>query len=130
MSYTTSPLGIATEALTPLLTKLEQSGDEYSRWVAAEIFDTLDHCPPQGTLKSWMQEHHGALETVQFNRHDGTAWAPTGRKIDALRATYVELSGSRRDYGGMKVVAVKSNVIVVVDDWHVVAYVVQPVSGN
>ncbi len=130
--YTETPLGVALEALTPTLTKLELSSDEYVRWVAGEVFDTLHRWGPDGTMKSWMQDHHGAVcETVQVDINSGSAWCPTNRTIDARsHSTYVSMlvgsKGSRRDYAKMRVVAVKSNVIVVVDDWHAIAYIVQP----
>src|SRR5690554_3821390 len=118
-------MSTATEALAPTLDRLAASDSDYSRGVAAIIRDTLSG-KPTGTLRAWMERHNGRqVTTLQVHNGNGTAWAPTGRTIDATRAGSVILSGSTRDYKGMRVIAASADCIIVRDDWHTVAYVVE-----
>ncbi len=58
-----------------------------------------------GTMRDWFSARDGRqVETVQLG-YGGRVWAPGAREIDASRATYVSMDGSRRDYKGMTVVA-------------------------
>lgn len=91
--------------------------------VVALIRDALD-APARGTMRAWMEAHNGdVVTTVQVHRDNGQAWSPTGRTVDATRAGSVQLSGSIRDYRGMRVLHATDDVLIVSDSWHVIAYV-------
>ena len=107
----------------------------YAAHVADLITRTLEY-RPEGTLKAWMIRHHGeSVTTVQVTNETGQAWSPGHRTIDAKRAAgHVELSGSRRDYAGMRVLAgplqsveFEDECIIVGDDWHTIAFVIETV---
>ena len=75
------------------------------------------------TLKKWMMEHNGqTVSTLQTDKHNGRTWQPGARMVDATRATYVTLDGSRRDYAGMRVQHNTAHTLTVSDDWHVITY--------
>ena len=75
------------------------------------------------TLKKWMAERNGqTVSTLQTDKRTGGTWQPGARMVDATRATYVTLDGSRRDYAGMRVLNCTEHAITVADDWHVITY--------
>ena len=74
-------------------------------------------------MKAWMESHHGErVYTHQRDKRTGTIWEPGPRTVDATRATYVTLDGSRRDYAGMKVIEKTTGQLIVADDWHHITY--------
>jgi len=80
---------------------------------------------PTGTMRQWFVKNHG--KTVTTIQCESTAnpgrWMPTGRTIDA--ETFfgrVLLSGSAREYRGMRVLHATPRVLIVADDWHTIAY--------
>lgn len=74
-------------------------------------------------MKEWMKAHHGkAVHTCQRDKRTGLTWTPGPRTVDASRATYVTLNGSRRDYAGMKVLEKTATRLTVADDWHHITY--------
>src|SRR4051795_1409755 len=76
------------------------------------------YAAPSGSMREWMEAHDGqVVTTIQVHNGNGIPWCPTGRTIDGSTATYVQLSGSRRDYKGMRVIARTDNVLIVADDW-------------
>ena len=75
------------------------------------------------TMKQWMQNHNGQeISTLQSNNDGSNAWMPGYRTVDTSRASYVSLGDSRRDYAGMRVVAVTDDVLTVADDWQTITY--------
>lgn len=92
--------------------------------VVSRHYDYVTAAPASGTLKAWMQAHHGQeVHTVQVGRNGSMPWAPTGRTVDASRASFVTLGGSRRDYAGMRTLHATTDAIIVADDWQIVFYV-------
>ena len=81
--------------------------------IAARLTDALDTLGPRtGSLAEWMASMDGrTVDTVQVTAFG--AWAPLGRVVNASRATYVTLGGSRRDYRGTRVVGVSDRAILV-----------------
>lgn len=74
-------------------------------------------------MKAWMQSCHGKrVHTQQRDKHNGRVWTPGPRAVDATRATYVTLNGSRRDYRGMKVIEKTAEQLTVEDGWHRITY--------
>lgn len=74
-------------------------------------------------MKRWMTDRHGKIvTTVQTDKRTGSDWAPGARTVDASRATYVLLDGSRRDYKGMKTVYMDETTLTVEDEFHRVEY--------
>ena len=74
-------------------------------------------------MKAWMQQHHGKrVHTQQQDKLTGGVWVPGPRTVDASRATYVTLGGSRRDYRGMKVLQKTANRLTVADETHHITY--------
>lgn len=70
-----------------------------------------------------MQQHHGKrVYTQQRNVITGDLWEPGPRAVDATRATYVMLNGSRRDYQGMKIVEKTEDQLIVADRAHYIIY--------
>ncbi len=95
-----------------------------------EVLDTWEQpflgAEPAGTLRSWMEARHGReVDTFQFDRRAGSVWRPGLRTLDASRATYFTLGGSRRDYAGMSVLAAACDGVAVAssDGWHICLYV-------
>lgn len=77
--------------------------------------DAVGVAGASGTVKSWASAHHGSqIATLQVT-DTGSAWVPRVRTLDASRATFVTLDGSRRDYAGTRVVAATPEVIAFVD---------------
>lgn len=66
-----------------------------------------------GTMRKWMTERHGRkVTTIQVSTY--TAWAPTGRTVDATSYTgKVLLNGSAREYAGLKVLHSDERVLIV-----------------
>lgn len=86
-----------------------------------DILDRVDN-QKRGSLKTWAQQHHGTkLETLQVTLDaDGNitgAWQPGGRTLDATRATYATLDGSREDYKGNTVIHADSQCIAFTYQW-------------
>lgn len=107
----------------PIIERLTTSDHDVSRIVGQTVADTLT-LPASGTLRAWMQAHHGGkVTTIQIDQNNGSAWAPMGRTVDASRASSVKLDGSTRDYAGMRVKHTAPNCIIVADDWHAIAYI-------
>ena len=83
--------------------------------------DALDAATATGTARAWFRSHHGGrVDTVQVSEWGG--WAPLDREVDASRATYVTLGGSRRDYTGVRVVAATPTAILVETDDATIMY--------
>lgn len=88
--------------------------------------DALSHAaeyPCQGSAKRWLQAHNGkSVDTLQLSVYldgaelaggvAGSLWAPIGRTVDASRATYATLDGSRRDYSDLSVIHESENILV------------------
>lgn len=67
-------------------------------------------------MKSWFESHHGKrVYTQQRSVQTGDLWEPGPRTVDATRATYVTLDGSRRYYRGMKVIEKRPDRLTVAD---------------
>jgi hypothetical protein len=78
---------------------------------------------PVGTLRDWMRAHDGAqVLTLQVGTDGRGAWAPGPRTVDASRASFVMLDGSRRDYAGCRVIATGPHGITVDAGAQVMAY--------
>lgn len=91
--------------------------------ISTELLAAIDGSP-RGTMKAWMQERHGRfVQTVQVDNRTSSMWAPGARIVHARASTYVELDGSRREYAGMRVLAVTATTLIVADNWHTIAYV-------
>ena len=113
------------ETFAPITDRLGTSNSDYSQHAARLILTALD-APAKGTMRAWMERNNGCkVTTVQVNRNDGTAWAPTGRTIHATRAGSVQLDGSTRDYAGMKVRHATPECLIVSDNWHTIAYLIE-----
>lgn len=125
-------MSTAIDTLRPVIDRLDAMADaatgvqrDYLEHVIDAI-TTAFMAPATGTMRAWMQAHDGmTVATVQVTNKSGQTWAPTGRTIDARRASYVELSGSRRDYSGMRVQHVTEDCLIVSDSWHTIAYVIE-----
>lgn len=115
-----------TAALAPVLDKLA-AGNDAMRSIHNRLRPMVDSPRPTGTMAAWFAGHNGAkVTTVQVNNQTGHVWTPTGRVVDAR--TYkgkVLLGGSARDYKGMRVIAATDSELIVSDDWHTVAYLVE-----
>ena len=121
---TTDYRATAVERMTPTLDRLSRYNTDFGMQQLRRARAALE-APASGTLKAWLQARDGRqVTTIQVHNGNGTAWTPTGRTVKAY-ATYVELSGSRRDFAGMRVVGVTDEAIVALDDWHTVAFVVE-----
>ena len=83
---------------------------ENSEWF--EPFIRAANAPNRGTLKAWFAgKHDTQVDTLQFsvwlrgadlgNHVPGSLWTPAYRTVSTDRASYVTLSGSRRDYAGI-----------------------------
>jgi len=87
--------------------------------------EELTDAPPNGTLRAWCQDHDGAIiDTVQVG-YGGWLWAPLARKLDATRPSFLTLDGSRREYAGMRVVAVTSDAILTASGEETILYAAQ-----
>ena len=65
------------------------------------------------SARRWMESHDGAqVNTLQAGRHP---WAPGAREVDASRATYVKMDGSRRDYAGLRVISASESALFAFD---------------
>lgn len=117
----------ADTVLAPLLGRLgDDPTTDFVDAIVTRVREAL-RAGPKGSLRAWMQAHDGQLvTTLQVSNGAGTVWCPTGRTIDASRAGGVVLSGSTRPYRGMVVAGATDAAIVVADDWHTVAYVIEP----
>ena len=74
-------------------------------------------------MNAWMESHHGKrVYTQQRSAITGDLWEPGPRTVDATRATYVTLNGSRRDYQGMKIVEKTTDQLIVADRAHYIIY--------
>lgn len=113
------------ETFAPVTERLGTSNSDYSRHAARLILEALD-TPASGTMRAWMERHNGRkVTTVQVDQRTGSAWAPTGRTIHATRAGSVRLDDSTRDYAGMRVQHTTTECLIVSDDWHTIAYLVE-----
>jgi len=114
----------AQETFAPVIAKLHGLGDNP---VAKTLLAGLDHevyPEPKGTMKAWMAAHHGnEVHTIQVDDHNGNVWTPLGRMVDASKASSVRLGESTRDYKGMRVMSASSDLLIVSDDWHTIAYI-------
>ena len=112
------------DVLAPVIDRIEENATERFALDIARLIRGAYDAPAKGTMRAWMEAHHGDIvTTVQVNRDTGQAWSPTGRTVDATRAGSVQLSGSTRDYKGMRVLHATDDVLIVSDSWHVIAYV-------
>lgn len=98
--------------------------DEFAQDTVRDVREALES-GPKGTMRQWFTARHGkTVTTIQCESTDKPGrWMPTGRTIDA--ETFfgrVLLSGSARDYRGMRVLHATSRVLIVADDWHTIAY--------
>lgn len=92
---------------------------EQAREMVKESGETV-----QTTMREWFQENHlKKVHTIQCE--GGRYWKPLFRVVDATRATYVTLDGSRRDYAGWRVEVATSRTLLVSNrktgDW--IAYI-------
>lgn len=100
---------------------------------AETVLNLLDTGKPSGTMRDWMLAHHGQqVATIQMDTRQYGWWAPTGRIVDAKSgATFVQFSGlayappSTRYYAGMRVLRASENILIVGDETHVIAYIVE-----
>lgn len=91
--------------------------------IATELLAAIDGTA-RGTMKAWMQARNGLyVQTLQVDNRTSVMWAPGARIVHSRPSTYVQLDGSRRDYAGMRVIAVTATALIVADDWHTIAYV-------
>lgn len=86
-----------------------------------DILDRIDN-RSRGSLGTWAKQHHGTkLETLQVtlnpNGEITGAWQPGGRTLDATRATYAMLDGSREDYKGNTVIHADDQCIAFTYSW-------------
>lgn len=97
------------------------------------IDEALSRSTPSGTMKAWMQAQDGHyIDTAQVRTYQDSpnVWLPLMRKVDASRATKVELDGSARDYAGATVVHSTPSLLVVQTDEHVILYWRSPRPGT
>lgn len=93
--------------------------------VAADLHERLIGAltsAPNGTMRAWFQRHDGrTVDTLQATvGNDGrvsNVWTPSGRLIDASRASSVSLNGSTRDYARCRVIAAGDNALIVATPW-------------
>lgn len=115
--------------LGPVLTELVERAPAFDRFVSIIVGRARRAltAPASGTMRAWMEGHNGQLvTTVQLGTGDyGSRWCPTGRTIDATRAGSVRLSGSTRDYAGMRVLHADSHALIVSGDNYLIAYVIE-----
>lgn len=95
--------------------------------------------PAEGTARGWFASRDGAeVHTLQATITAApdaapdaamaarSVWTPGARRVDASRASYVTLGGSRRDYAGLRVIAATPGALLGLaefgEDWHVVLY--------
>lgn len=109
------------------LREILASGD-YTDDQTAPYWRMLSDLPtrPRGTMAAWFKARNGgAVDTLQVKR-SGAPWLPGPRKVDASRASFVLLDGSRRDYAGTRVLGADDTTLVVHADPdgfdHVVVY--------
>jgi hypothetical protein len=104
---------------TLLTTHRDGVEDPTSRAAYARPITMLDEAPttPTGTMKAWMEAHHGMkVDTLQV-QGERNVWAPAARTVDATnRAGCVFLDGSAREYRGCRVVGADENSLVVTSD--------------
>lgn len=89
--------------------------------IAASLHERLSSAltsQPAGTMRAWFQRHDGrTVDTLQATvGNDGrisNVWTPSGRLIDASRASSVSLNGSTRDYAGCRVIAASDSALIV-----------------
>lgn len=110
------------------LAGLAHGGNNSARYMLAHIQPMVDVPQRSGTMKAWFTARDGAtVHTLQVDNRNGGIWAPLSRVADSHSAAgKVALNGSWRDYAGMHVVAAAKDALIVTDDWHTIAYVVQP----
>lgn len=112
---------------------VEWPEDTFAYRVADAVLTLLDTGKPSGTMRDWMLAHHGQqVTTIQMSTRQYDGWAPTGRVVDAKSgATFVQFSGlayanpSTRYYAGMRVLRTSETALIVGDEMHVIAYVVE-----
>lgn len=112
---------------------VEWPEDTFAYRTADAVLDLLDTGKPWGTMRDWMLAHHGQqVTTIQMDTRQYGGWAPTGRIVDAKSgATFVQFSGlayaapSTRYYAGMRVLRASENALIVGDETHVIAYVIE-----
>lgn len=101
--------------------------------IAARIGATITSAretKPSGTMRSWFESHNGQkVTTVQVGIERGNIWAPMHRTIDTSRAGSVRFNDSIRDYKGMRVLHSTPECLIVTNNWHVIAYVIEEVTA-
>lgn len=114
-------------ALAPVLDKLAGSGSPMAKAILDALRPMVDSPTPRGTMAQWFQARNGStVHTIQVDGNTGAIWSPLSRTVDATSYRgKVLLNGSARDYRGMKVLAVSGNALIVADDWHTIAYVLE-----
>lgn len=119
MNYT---LEHANTVLTPILDRLANDANPFVTAVVSAVREAL-HSSASGTMRKWMRAHNGRqVTTIQVSNENGVSWCPTGRTIDATKASSVQFSGSYREYARMHVIAATDQVLIVADEWHTIAY--------
>lgn len=108
-----------TTALSALRTICETSLDVAE---CRTVINALDSPTKTGTMQSWFQARPGYKVTTVQVSYDGSVWAPKGRVVNASRASYVMLSGSIRDYAGMRVVHNAGDCLIVENGSTAIAY--------
>lgn len=126
MTLDTLDVSISTPGIERLVDFLcgldEVRNGQFAASVRDTVLDALKFGKPSGTMRSWLMAHTGqTVTTVQVTNSTGQVWAPTSRVVMPF-ATFVELSGSRRYFAGMRVVVSTDRVLVVADDQHTIAY--------
>jgi hypothetical protein len=107
---------------------LAQGGNNTARHMLGFIRPMMDAPQRSGTMQAWFTARDGAtVHTLQVDNRNGGIWAPLARTVDShSKRGQVALNGSWRDYSGMRVIAASGSALIVADDWHTIAYVVQP----
>jgi hypothetical protein len=109
------------DALTHLQSRLARIDNPSARAWESVITDAVSD-GARGTMRAWMEAHNGArIETLQATVSiDGgirDLWTPGARILDATRSTFATLNGSRRDYGGCRVLAAGDETLIIVTPW-------------
>lgn len=132
MSEILTPLDALAIPLALIPKRMER--DDWSELTPAdrEPFETIHAATlptaARGTVKAWMQAHHGAaVHTLQIGLNGRNPWCPGRRIVDARsRATGVLLDGSLRGYVGARVLLASDDVLVLATSYQVAMYVVAP----
>ena len=87
--------------------------DETMRAHVARVYDATIAAGPRGTMRAWFAAHDG--DDVHTLQGGPRPWMPGLRVVDASRATYMTMNGSRRYYAGCRVVGATDDALIVTD---------------